>query len=283
MCLRNNKLTFFSNTPSFADELVKSDHSLDAELLAIYEKVNRAVFPATYSPLPDDEIKHYQALPAPEKQYMLIRNPLLLSRLFIRHARINELSRAFKDKDRIRILDVGCGYAPNLMGILSYFGTNRVDYLGIDLSKENIRTAALAYNQFPQVSFIAQDAIVFLEQQRDLARSYDLILIQHPNFQQDECRTVFKQIFLQLKHITNSDTMIYTTFYSKSELDYFQQNVQPDIDSLSESVLLEPNSYTDKAKFIEQTTNEKQAAEQFILISPPRKKHHFIHSSCISF
>jgi spermidine synthase len=272
MCLRSNKLTLFSTTPSFADNLVKSDHSLDADLLAIYQKVNQAFFPSTYSPPPSEEHTHFQALSTEEKQYMLIRNPLLLSRLFIRHANISQLESLFASQQPIRILDIGCGYAANLMGVLAYFGLDRVDYLGVDISRENIRSAALAYNQFSQVSFIACDAVTFLENQGKRSKQYDLILIQHPNFQEEASQTVFEKIFFSLNLVMTDSTTLYTTFYSKSELDYFRTRVQPRVDLLNHAVIHQPDTYSDTAKFIDRTSNEQQAAEQYILLVPPKNQ-----------
>lgn len=268
MFLRQSNFTLFSPLlPSFADNIVKIDHSHDADLLKIYRNVNAQFFPASYSPPPEQELATYETLSADTQHYMLIRNPLLLSRLFIRNADLSELNAHFKNKNEIRILDIGCGYAANLMGILTYFGADRVTYLGVDISKENIQTASLAYSKFNRVSFIAQDAISLLENLGKYKNSFDLILVQHPNFQFEATQTVFTKIFLNLKHALADDGITYSTFYSKSEIDYFQQYVQPHLIQFAGVTPIETRAYDENAKFVDAISQEKQAAEQFVMLS----------------
>lgn len=274
MSFRTNTL-FAPALPSFADGIVKIDHTHDVDLYKIYQKVNKQYFPTTYSPSPSEELAQYQQLSAEKKQYMLIRNPLLLSRLFIRNASLNELDKHFKDDKEIRILDIGCGYAANLMGILAYFGPERVKYLGIDIYRENIQPAVLAYNNFPNVSFMTQDAIPFLENYNSNKESFNLILVQHPNFQSTITQSIFTKIFLNLKNALAPDGTIYSTFYSKSEVDYFQQYVQPHLDLLKGAKPIETHAYDENAKFVDVVTKEKQASEQFVVVSSSSRKNQF--------
>lgn len=279
MSLRNSHLTFFSPVlPSFADNLVKMDHTHDADLYRIYRDVNHQFFPTTYSPLPADEFSEYEKLPDDKKKYMLIRNPLLLSRLFIRNATLNDLSKHFDGEKKIRILDIGCGYAANLVGILAYFGPERVSYLGIDIEKQNIQTATLAYSNFKNISFMTQDAIAFLSKTTKNNQLFDLILVQHPNFQTPATQSIFKEIFFNLTNALAPSGIIYSTFYSRSEVDYFQTHVQPHIDELKDAALIETNAYSDQAKFIDEVTHEKQASEQYILMSSLNKENVLVSS-----
>ena len=96
---------------------------------------------------------------------MLVRNFLLLSRLFIRNAKLMNLSLHFSEKKQINILDLGCDNAPNLLGILALFGKDKIKYVGVDYYKPSIDESVKIYANLmaeADITFIQQDARDFL-------------------------------------------------------------------------------------------------------------------------
>lgn len=58
---------------------------------------------------------------------------------FFTEYKIKEISHLFKNKKRIRILDVGCGDGNSAKYFLEYF--KNIEYIGIDISSDSIKVA----------------------------------------------------------------------------------------------------------------------------------------------
>src|SRR5437899_4279899 len=135
--------------PSFADSLMTLDHAHDAELWGRFKLMQLRErgewrektlekHSVHYNPLPAKEAEHYQSSfwsysncdqPPFHLNYFL-RNDLFLSRIFIQNAKRMHLLDQFAGKKTINILDLGCGLACSLMGVMTYFGEARIKYLG---------------------------------------------------------------------------------------------------------------------------------------------------------
>lgn len=216
---------FFYPLPSFADGVVELDHRFDHLLKKYAKGVHHPQVFQRYNPPPEEELATFQRLDARERGNMLQRNSLLLSRLFIKNAASMGVAEAFRHHTTLRLLDIGCGYAPNLLGILAYFGLERVEYIGIDNDQERIEACNACYRDFPRVRFEKLDATK-LGQTHGL---FDLILIQHPNIESPYVRDAFDTIYKQASSQLKPQGRVYSTFYYDAEAIYFSQKIMPQL------------------------------------------------------
>lgn len=249
--------------PSFGDGIVELDHEFDVEMNALFQKI---IFPETvrkYNPKPEIEKQVFIANPYSRGE-MLQRNALLLSRLFIRNAKRSRLAEYFKNKTKIRILDLGCGNgSPSLMGILAYLGMERVEYVGVDLNKTRIIESQRAYKEFPNVTFINQDILEILRQDQHY-KSYDLVLIQHPNIESPSARDAFAKCFVAAEKVLAEGGIIYSTFYYESEVEYFRNYILPKMGEMKGTITR--NASYDKP-FINRHSGEAYFPENYSFIS----------------
>lgn len=209
--------------PSFADNEVAMDHSHDEILQNLFKKIQPPKELSTLNPAPELELK---AIPKEKRGEAVQRNFLLLSRIFIRTAKALKLKESFKDIPKIRVLDVGCGNAPNLLGILALLGINNVEYVGVDNNPDRIAECKKTYQNIENITFISQDALKMLKEEK-YQNSFNLVLIQHPNIESLEVRHVFANCFAQAQKVLAQGGILYSTFYYERECQYFYENILP--------------------------------------------------------
>ena len=255
--------------PSFADGLVNLDHSLDEKLIELYSQIDLQQSEwKSFNPVPDCEITHFNSLSRYNQQEILVRNILLLSRLFIRNARLMNLPVNFSKNEKINILDLGCDFSPNLIGILAIFGIERVKYVGVDFYKPSIDECENIYKKLSscaKIKFIQQDARDFLLDS-EYKQKFDLVLVQHPNLQSDDFKPIFKNIFLQINNVLSPGGILYSTFYTKKEVDYFSNHILPEMTEMPGYKIVRSDAYSDEA--ILKVENEPASSENYIFISP---------------
>jgi hypothetical protein len=255
--------------PSFADDLVNLDHSLDAILIELFKHIDMSKsLQPRFNPEPTSEKSKYDSLASVQQQEMLFRNILLLSRLFIRNAKIMNLVEQFADKEQINILDLGCGNAPNLLGILAMFGVNRVNYVGVDVYRPCIEECYNVYGKLKshaKILFLEENAKTFLKSPKNM-RKFDLVLIQHPNLRDEIFKPIFTEIILQAQNAVATGGLLYSTFYSQSEADYFRERILPHMPQMQGSNFMQSNAYDERAKHAAEGV--LSSPENFICISP---------------
>lgn len=142
----------FSNADSqqsqhtFAANNVSLCYDYDAQLLSMHKKIDFPTGMYGLNPAPEEEAKWFAEHAVIDKNNMLQKNILLLSRVFLNNARQQELSTHFADYPEITVIDIGCGHASFLLGLLAYLGDGRIiNYVGIDSNKKNIELCRQAY------------------------------------------------------------------------------------------------------------------------------------------
>lgn len=210
--------------PSFFDGSLRIDHDHDAELQTLFASITVPPTFARYNPPPAMESSAFAR--CPDKGNMIQRNMLLMSRLFIQHARELNLGQAFQHRQQIAIVDIGCGAAPTLPGILAYFNKLgiKVNYLGVDIDGGMITECQSSYGNLPNVSFVRQNIQELIKDKTHQHR-FDLILCQHPDLENPHVRPVFLQFFLHHKNLLADGGICYSTLYYASEKSVFEQEV----------------------------------------------------------
>ena len=203
------------------------NHDYDDLLLSFYHQLHLPQKLARFNPAPADEMKTYQNMVGASAGNMLQSNFLLLSRVFIKNAKAFALADNFSRHKEIKILDIGCKNAPNLMGVFAYFSADKVNYTGVDKSAADIDDAKKAYQKFNhQVEFVAADALHIL-QDKHYEEKFDLVLIQHPNIEDPDACKIFKEIIIRAARVLANEGVIYITFYYQKEVEFFQKNILP--------------------------------------------------------
>lgn len=220
--------TFFcrKKLSSFADKLVKMNHDYDELLELLFKKIKPTLSYQSYNPAPNNEHTVFYAHSSNERGRMLENNILLRSRVFIENARARQLTDSFQTSKTIRIIDIGCGYAHALLGILAYFGVEKVEYTGIDLDPNRIAECQKAYSEFKSVKFSCQNGLDFLEDKKNHDK-FDVALMLHPNIESEICRQAFTKMFLNVNKVLALGGKLYSTLFYPSEAAYFKANVLP--------------------------------------------------------
>lgn len=113
------------------------------------------------------------------------------------------INKEFFPTDRqIRVLSIGCGYPDKILieykALFAYFEkTDRFSYTGIDIAADLQDEAFIKLNRaFPAIRVIAADAanIASLQAVGILPNTFDLIILRHPNFVDEEQVAGFRKI-----------------------------------------------------------------------------------------
>lgn len=219
--------------PSFAERMSRIDHSYDEALLGCFKQLQFSKEALPYNPAPSEERAAFRELGG----NMFEKNYLLRSRIFIHNAKALQLNTLFDKKTPIRILDLGCGTAPTLMGILTYFGLDRVEYLGVDNNAKRMAESATTYKNFAKVKFVDQDGLKFL-QDGSYKDHFDVVLIQHPNIESPFARETFARLFKDAANVLAPGGVIYSTFYYTHEIEFFKKEVLPTMGRMQGSIRL---------------------------------------------
>lgn len=250
--------------PPLSDHCVPMDRSHDQQLHAWFSAIEFCDELKQHNPLPCNEERVLRPLSPSERGDMLMRNAHLLSKVFIHNANACQLAECFRGKTSIRILDVGCGYSLSLLGILAYFGSMRLEYLGIDIDQSKIAACQQTYSQFPMVRFSVQDAKALPRNE-----SFDLVLIQHPYLVQypilPNDRALFKDFFGNAHTLLTKGGRLYSTFYYQSEADYFKREIVSNM--VLQGELKKNDCY--KTQLYHLLANECYVPENYSFLSSP--------------
>lgn len=254
-----------ASLPSFADNFLNISHEFDEELVILFDQITIPTSLSLYNPDPEDEPERFRSLSLGLPGKMLQKNILLASRVFITNADVCGLANQFAKNDTVRILDIGCGNALNLLGILALFRNNKIEYLGVDIDEVCINECELTYGKLENVSFRNLNALeLFNDHQNHTA--FDLVLMQHPNLVDRKQSRDFKILLTKSKELLKDQGILYCTLYHDIEAELFQKEL---LEQLFGGNLYHSTVYK-TVQLVSENSGARFAPEQFIFMSDPK-------------
>jgi hypothetical protein len=129
-----------------------------------------------------------------------------------------KFAASLQGKKTIRILSIGCGAAPDFIPFEAYFKKHLkadIEYVGIDINDEIIKTNNLTFQNFPSAKFYAQDAR-YIDAVKP--NSMDVIIFQHPNLLEGRFTNIWETVFKEtLPKMIADNGHVYISCYLPEE------------------------------------------------------------------
>jgi SAM-dependent methyltransferase len=136
--------------------------------------------------------------------------------------------KIFSDKKSIKILSLGCGFAPDFIGLETYFKTRNIsiEFVGIDNDQQHIDVAKDFLKKFSNVKLFCLDGSCpeNLNKQGINYNSFDLVMFQHA-YLMDKNLTLQKTFKKMMKETTPAflaaEGHVYVSCYTADEFEKF--------------------------------------------------------------